>query len=412
MELYDIVIIGAGPAGLIAAGHASELGARVLVLEKNKQAGIKLLMTGGGRCNFTNNSPIRILAQRFGNKEQWLLSGLSRFGSKDICEFFAKRNIKSEANSEGKVYPLNNSALKIRDALINYIESNGGIIRYNASVIKIVKEKNIIIKVILADRSEIKANKFIIATGGNSYPSSGSNGEAYVWLKKLGHKIIKARPALCPIILKENFIKKLEGLSFSDATLALCKDNKKIWLEKGDFIFTAYGLSGPAALNLSSFITKEDKSDLIVKIDFIPTESKENLNEKLQIQMSSNGKESIKNILSKLTKKRLADLILETNHIESSKKGADLNKIERKLIVDSLKEFTINILALGNFTEAMVTSGGIDLKEVNQKTMVSKIYSNLYLAGEILDLDGPTGGYNLQVAWTTGYLAGGSAAVS
>lgn len=410
MELYDLVIIGAGPAGLMAAGHASELGARVLVLEKNKQAGIKLLMTGGGRCNFTNNAPLKMLAARFGQNGKWLLSGLSRYGSEDIIEFFSDRNIKSEANSEGKVYPLNNSALKIRDALINYVESNGGIIRYNSPVIKVVKENDKISKLILADRSEIGAKKFIIATGGNSYPQSGSSGDAYAWLKELGHKIIKSRPALAPIILKENFLKELEGLSFSGAHLELFKNKKKIAAESGDFIFTARGLSGPAALNLSRLITREDKADLAIKIDFFPEETKEELVNRLQDLIILNGKESIRNILNKLTQKRLGDFILTNKNIEISKKGADLTKSERAAIADSLKDFTARISAVGDFSEAMISSGGLSLKEVDQKTMASKLYPNLYFAGEVLDLDGPTGGYNLQAAWTTGYLAGGAAA--
>jgi len=407
--MYDIVIIGAGPAGLMAAGHASELGARVLVLEKNKQAGIKLLMTGGGRCNFTNNAPTRIFAARFGQNGKWLLSGLSRYKSENIIKFFSDHNIKSEANRAGKVYPLNNSALKIRDTLIDYVESNGGTIRYNSPVIKIVKEDDKIIKLVLADHSEIQAKKFIIATGGNSYQKSGSSGDAYTWLKELGHKIIKPRPALCPIILKENFIRELEGLSFPNVLLELYKEKKKISSENGDFIFTARGLSGPAVLNLSRLITKEDKVNLIIKIDFFPEETGADLDKQIRELIELNSRESIRNILNKLTQKRLVDFILNNKNIEISKKGADLTKLERSAIIDSLKDFTGHILALGDFAEAMITSGGVDLKEVDQKTMASKLYPNLYLAGEILDLDGPTGGYNLQVSWTSGYLAGESA---
>jgi predicted Rossmann fold flavoprotein len=410
MELYDIVIIGAGPAGLMAAGHASELGARVLVLEKNKNAGIKLLMTGGGRCNFTNNAPDKVFIDNFGSNGKWLLSGLSNFNSESIIDFFAARNIKSQANLEGKVYPENNSAAEIRKALIDYVESNRGGIMYEARVIKIVKNADKISKIILADNSEIKAKNFIIATGGNSYPLSGSNGDAYNWLKELGHKIIKPRPALSPIIVKENFVKNLEGLSFQNCSLSIYKNNKKISFESGDFIFTSRGISGPAALNLSRIITKEDKANLVLKIDFFPEESNESLDKKLRELVESNSKESIRNILSKLTQKRLADFILDNRSIEISKKGADLNKLERSTIINFLKDLTLTVLDIGGFNEAMITSGGVDLKEVNQKTMASKLYSNLYFAGEILDIDGPTGGYNLQIAWTSGYLAGESAA--
>lgn len=412
MDLYDIVIIGAGPAGLMAAGHASELGARVLVLEKNKQAGIKLLMSGGGRCNFTNNVPDYLFSKDLGQNGKWFLSGLSIFNSTSIIDFFKERNIKSQVNSEGKVFPENNSALKVREALLNYVESNGGRIIYNSQVIKIVKDNKLISKLILADRSEISAKKYIITTGGNSYSRSGSSGEAYQWLKELGHKIIKPRPALCPIIFKEKSIKELEGLSFSNVLLSLYKNNKKIKEELGDIIFTGNGISGPAALNLSRAITLEDKLNLVIKIDFFPTETVEQFENRLQNISSSSGRESIKNILGQLIQKRFSDYILNQCSISDLKKGADITKEERNYIVNILNEFSFNILALGGFDQAMITVGGVDLKEVNQKTMASKIYSNLYFAGEILDLDGPTGGYNLQIAWTSGYLAGEAAALS
>lgn len=410
MELYDVAVIGAGPAGLIAAGHASELGARVLVLEKNKNAGIKLLMTGGGRCNFTNNAPDKVFIDNFGPNGKWLLSGLSNFNSEGIINFFAARNIKSQSNPEGKIYPKNNSAAEIRKALIDYVESNQGKIIYEARVIKIIKNTDKISRIILSDNREVKAKNFIIATGGNSYPLSGSNGDAYAWLKELGHKIIKPRPALSPIIVKESFVKKLEGLSFQNCSLRIYKDNKKICSESGDFIFTNRGLSGPAALNLSRLITKEDKAGLFVKIDFFPEESREFFDKKLQELIGLSGKESIRNILRKLTQKRLADFILENRNIDISKKGIDISKSERSTVINFLKDLTLTVMGIGGFNEAMITSGGVDLREVNQKTMASKLYSNLYFAGEILDIDGPTGGYNLQIAWTSGYLAGKSAA--
>jgi len=411
MELYDIVIIGAGPAGLMAAGHASELGARVLVLEKNNQAGIKLLMTGGGRCNFTNIASKKVFADSFGVNGKWLLSGLSIFGPEEIINFFAERDINSSANDEGKVYPINGSALKIRDALINYVESNGGKIIYNLRIIKVIAENELIAKIVLADRSEIKINKLIISTGGNSYPLSGSSGDAYDWLKELGHKVVKVHPALSQIIIKENFVKVLEGLSFKSCLLTVYKNNKILKSESGDFIFTARGLSGPTALNLSRYITLEDKHNLTVKIDFFPEESFSELDIKLLVLLTENGKESIRNILSKLIQKRLVDHILMSLNIEASKKAADISRKDRNLIVKLLKELSLSVLDVAGFNEAMISSGGVSLKEVEQKTMASKLYKNLYFAGEILDLDGPTGGFNLQVAWTSGYLAGESAAL-
>ena len=411
MNSYDIVVIGAGPAGLMAAGCASEQGARVLVLEKNSSAGIKLLMTGGGRCNFTNTAPNNLLAASFGQNGRWLLSGLSRFNSADIINFFALRGVKIKVNEEGKVFPENSGAYKIREVLIDYVELNGGVIQYDAKVIKIIKDNNLISKIILADRSEIKADKFIIACGGNSYPLSGSSGDAYSWLKDLGHNAIKPKPALAPIILHEQFIKILEGLSFPHIKLDLYQGLKKIATENGPLIFTARGISGPVSLNLSRFIANENKANLKLVLDFFPNQDKNEIEKKLQILIDLNSKESIRNILAKLISKRLADLIILNQNIDTAKKGSEINKIERGLIVSFLKNLNLTILALGSFDEAMITSGGVDLKEVDQKTMASKQYKNLYFAGEILDLDGPTGGYNLQVAWTSGYVAGSSASL-
>ena len=412
MESYDIVIIGAGPAGLMAAGHASELGARVLVLEKNSQAGIKLLMTGGGRCNFTNSASIKTFAASFGPKGSWLLSGLSVFNSNDILKFFSDRNIKSQVNEEGKIYPENNSAKSIKNVLVDYVESNGGKILFDSKVNKIVKKNNIIDKLILSNGTEIRADKYIIACGGNTYPKSGSSGDAYIWLKELGHKIIKPRPALSPIIIKDANTRILEGLSFSNVQLALYKDNYLVAKESGDLIFTLNGLSGPVALNLSRLITLQDKSHLTIKIDYFFQESKEELHMKIRDLIKFSPRESIRNILSKLILKRFVDFVLMNVDIDDSKKGADITKSDTILIVNFLKEMNLQVLDIKGFDEAMITSGGVDLREVNQRTMASKIFTNLYFAGEILDLDGPTGGFNLQVCWTTGYLAGESAALS
>ncbi len=410
MKIYDVVVIGGGASGLIAAGRAAELGASVLILEKNQKLGIKLLMTGGGRCNFTNLASIQAFAQSLGTNGRWLLSGLSRFGPEEIIKFFEERGVKIQEEAGGRIFPKNGNAREILKVLVDYVKSAAVDIKTRSSVIKIVKTKNQITKIILEDKTEIAAFNFILACGGKSYPHSGSSGDAYAWLKDLGHKIISPKAALSPIIVKEE-IKKLEGLSFRDASLYLYQGNEKINREDGDFIFTGKGLSGPAALNLSRSVARQAMSgDLKIKVDFFPNETRESLSQKIEFLISRNKQTSIKNILSNFCHKRLADFSLERTKINFNKKGGEVARLEKLKIIDFLKNYSLSVSGLGGFDEAMITVGGVYLKEVDPKNMHSKIITNLYLAGEILDLDGPTGGYNLQIAWTTGYLAGESAA--
>ncbi|MEI7451878.1 MAG: NAD(P)/FAD-dependent oxidoreductase [Candidatus Falkowbacteria bacterium] len=409
MSIYDVVVVGGGASGLIAAGRASELGARVLLLEKNKQLGVKLLMTGGGRCNFTNQSSPRVLAEAFGQNGKFLLSGLNRFGSEELIDFFSVRGLKYKIEDRGRVFPEGNKAQEILKLLVDYIKDGHGEIKTDSKVTKIIKTGNKISKLILADGSEIIAKKFIIATGGKSYPLSGSSGEAYSWLAELGHKIIKPRAALSPIIISEN-IKDLEGLSLSGAELTLVHNGQKIGHSFGDFIFTSRSLSGPAVLSLSRDSVRASVNKAEVVIDFCPDLSAEDLEDKIIALVAENKQVDIKNILARIFPKRLSNFILLNNRINPDKKANGLTKIERQLLVMAFKKYSLTTFGVGDFTEAMITLGGVDLKEVDPKTMASKLYSNLYLAGEVLDLDGPTGGYNLQAAWTTGYLAGEAAA--
>ena len=402
---YDIAIIGGGPAGMMAAGRAGELGAKVILLEKNSKLGIKLLATGGGRCNLTNFKNNRSLAEKFGAKGRWLLSSLSNFGSEEVIEFFNSRGLKTKIEADDRVFQKSDSAQDVLKTLVDYLKTSKVEIKLNAEVKKIVATKNKIEKIILANGQEIMADKFIICSGGKSYPLTGSTGEAYKWLEKLGHKIIEPRPALTPIILQDKFIKKLEGLSLSEVKISLYKNNKKIHSIIGSAIFTANGLSGPAILNMSEIIGRENSKDLKIKIDFFPNLDAVKLDKKLHEDFSPSNK-ILKNYLNNLVPPKLVDTLLDLAKVDSQKKLNSITKEERKRLVDFLKEFNLNVSGLAGFDRAMLTAGGVNLKEVEAKTMCSKIINNLYLAGEILDLNGPTGGYNLQLCWTTGYMAG------
>ncbi|MDD2681245.1 MAG: NAD(P)/FAD-dependent oxidoreductase [Patescibacteria group bacterium] len=409
MKVFDVIIIGAGASGLMAAGRAAELGASALLLEKNNQPGIKLLMSGGGRCNFTNYSSNNIFAKALGENGKWLLSALNYFGPQEVINFFEERGVATKIEDNNRVLPFSNQAKDILDVLLEYNRGNGVQIKTGISVKDIILDNNEVEKVILADGSELRAKKYIIATGGGSYPLSGSSGDAYVWLKSLGHSLVKPRPALSQIYIKKPPL-VLEGLSLDHVFLRVIDDKKKIGSESGAIIFTSRGISGPAAINLSRHISSLSVKKLKLEIDFLPALKNDELDLKIREIVSQYPRYNIKNILAGIIPKRLLTYLLASSNLDNDLKGDNLTRSQRLNLVEMLKGCSLDIMGVGDFNEAMITSGGLSLKEVDGRTMNSKIISNLYFAGECLDLDGPTGGYNLQIAWSTGFVAGESAA--
>jgi len=406
---YNLVIIGAGPAGLMAASRALELGAKVIILEKNKRPGIKLLVTGGGRGNITNNiNDPKTLAAGYTPNGRFLISAFSRFGASEFINFIEREGVKTKEENNGRIFPISNKATDVLNALIGYIKKYQGEIKTEAKVNAIINADNKISKIILESGEEIIADNYLIATGGKSYPATGSTGDAYHWLKELGHNIILPRPALAPLFVKEKFIKDLEGLSLENISLNLFYDHKKIKTINGAIIFTRNGLSGPAALDVSRYIDLNSGHKYQIELDFFPEKSDKEFEEYLQKSFHS-GHKLFKNVLEKIVPPKLAPVIISLLKIKAEKQSNSVTKEERKILVKILKHFPLSINGLGNFEQAMVTAGGIDLKEVDPKTMHSKLIKNLFLAGEILDLTGPTGGYNLQLCWSTGYIAGEAA---
>jgi len=407
--IYDAIIIGGGPAGMLAAGRAGAQGGRVLLLEKNKELGVKLLATGGGRCNFTNQ-----LADKketlgvYGKNHKFLFSAFNKFGVSDTINFFSDLAVSSKEEDHGRVFPRSDRADDIRQALIKYLKQSLVEIRLGACVKEIVAHDKKIIKVVLANGQEILSKNFIIATGGKSYYQTGSTGDGYKWLSDLGHKIIMPRPALTPIIVKETIVKNLEGLSLKDVEISLYQNNKKITSRLGDIIFTADGLSGPGIIDLSGLVGSLLYAPTFLKIDFKPETGKTELEKKLQSDFHRAPKKMFKNYLADLVPPKLAPIIIKLTGINGSKQIGDITKPERQAIIKALKEFSLEIKDLKGFSRAMITAGGVSVKEVDPKTMRSRLYENLYLVGEILDLDGPSGGYNLQICWSTGYAAGDS----
>ena len=405
---YDIVIIGGGPAGMMAAGRAGELGHRVLLLEKNKRLGLKLLITGHGRCNITNNTIVPgEMAERFGRNGKFLLSAFSRFGVKETIEFFEGRGVKTKVEKGNRVITESNNAQDILNALVEYMDEGRVEVMFNADVRKIVRIGDRIEKVVLATGAEVSAGRFVISTGGKSYPATGSTGDGYGWASFLGHTVIRPSPALTPVLLKDRFVKELEGLSLRDAMISAYKDGKKFASGNGDALFTANGMSGPLIINLSKAIGKELPGDVALKIDLVPGLDFKALDVRLRNEFQEGPNKLLKNILDIFLPQKLGPVIVRLAGIDPEKKVKGVTKEERKKLLHLMKEFSFQVAGLPGFEKAVITAGGVELSGIDPKTMRSKLIENLYFAGEILDLDGPTGGYNLQVCWSTGYVAGG-----
>lgn len=407
--IYDVVVIGGGPAGMMAAGRASERGARVLLLEKNNNLGLKILATGNGRCNITNiSADDKQKINVYGPNYKFLFSAFNKFGVDNTLKFFAGLDIATKTEDHGRVFPRSDRASEVREALVKYLEKNKVEIRFGVKIKKIIKDNKNIEKIILADGEEIFGKNFVIATGGKSYPGTGSTGDGYEWLKNLGHTINIPRPALTPIVVKEKYVKQLEGLSLANIKLSVYQNEKKIISRSGEIIFTADGVSGPAIIDLSSQIGALLFAPVMLQIDFQSEIGKTELEKKMQDDFHHSHNKMIKNYLLNLAPPKLAPVILKLAGVDESKLVNIITKEERQKLARALKEFTLETKALKGFDKAMITAGGVDVKEVDPKTMCSRLYQNLFLAGEILDLDGPTGGYNLQICWSTGYTAGDS----
>ena len=407
--IYDLVIIGGGPAGMMAAARASEKGAHVLILEKNNSLGLKLLTTGNGRCNISNLSPNdKKKMDVYGPGSKFLFSAFNKFDVDSTLNFFANLDLITKIEDNGRVFPQSDRASDVQSALVKYLKGNNVEIRFSAEVKEIIKNNEKIQKVILINKKEVLGKNFLIASGGKSYPGTGSSGDGYLWLKNLGHTVNTPRPALVPIIVKEDIVKELEGASFKDIKLDIYQNNKKLISRLGNIIFTADGLSGPAIIDLSSQIGALLPEKIVLKLDFHPQSEKKEFEAKIQNDFHHSNNKMLKNYLALIAPPKLVPVILKLTGINEEKLISIISREERRRLIDTLKEFTLEIKGLKGFNQAMITAGGVDVKEVNPKTMQSRLYNNLFLAGEILDLDGPSGGYNLQICWSTGYTVGDS----
>jgi hypothetical protein len=413
LKKYDIAIIGGGPAGMMAAIKAGEAGTKTVLIEKNDKLGVKLLMTGGGRCNLTHiEKNIREFCGKFGKEGDFLMSPFSVFGTKEIMEFFEDNGVELK-NEKNKIFPVSEKAKDILNVLVFLLKKNKVDILLSSEVKEIKKKVKSISSIVLSNGKEIEASQFIISSGGKSYPTTGSSGDSFLWVKRLGHEVADIKPALTPIETKDQWTKSLQGISLENVSVSLLC-NQKIESEgRGEILFTHFGFSGPLILDMSRIIGNLlEKGKVKMIIDLFPDKNIEKLDKFIISVFNKNRNKHVLKCLNDFFPEKFSAFILNFSSISFEKKGNDITKEERMRLIKFMKKIEISIVGLLGFDRAMATHGGISLKEIDSKTMKSKLINNLYFAGEAINLDGPCGGYNLQMCWTTGYIAGQNAASS
>jgi len=404
---FVAAVIGAGPAGMIAAGRAAELGAKVILIEKNKNIGRKLILTGKGRCNITNAEfNLRKLVENYGRNGKFLFHAFSVFGPKQVIDFFEKLGLKTKIERGKRVFPVSDKSSDVLKALLKYLAKNKVKIICNSKVRKIVSKDRKIEKLIL-DKKEIKAKNYIFCTGGKSYPLTGSTGDGFKWAAELGHDIKELCPALVPIKTKEKWVKELQGLSLKNIEIKVFQTGKKEFSKFGECLFTHFGLSGPIILDMSKKISGLLKiGEVKLLLDLKPGLNLAKLDKRVQKDFKKYQNKLFKNCLKDILPKKIIPVIIRFSKIDPEKKVNNITKAERQKLVKLLKGIELTVKGDLGFDSAIVTSGGVSLKQINDKNMKSKIIDNLFFAGEIIDIDGPSGGFNLQNCWSTGYLAG------
>ncbi len=410
IEVFDVVVIGGGAAGMLAAGSAAERGARVLLLERNARLGRKLGLTGDGRCNLTNTDERDEFIRSFGANGKFLYRAFTDFSNRDLIAFFNEQGVATKEETGGRIFPASDRAESVIGALARYMKRHGVAVRMNARAERIVVDaaSGVVCGVAIEGLdAPIGTKSAILATGGLSYPATGSTGDGYVMARALGHTIVPPRPALVPLETTESFAKDLQGISLAGVAVAVMSGRKKIASESGDMIFTHYGISGPAVLSLSGAIVErlDREEPVAVSINLKPALDRAGLEDLLIREFAGAGGKLIATVMKGLVPKALVPILLQAGGIPEEKRCGQVTSAERKRLAESLADFRVTVKRPRPIAEAIVTRGGIDLKEVDPRTMESKKVNGLYFCGETLDIDGDTGGYNLQAAFSTARLA-------
>ncbi len=401
-----VAVIGGGPAGMIAAATAGSLGKDVVLFEKNNKLGKKMFITGKGRCNITNAGEIEELIENIVANKSFLYSAFYSFSNTDIVELLRQYGVETKIERGNRIFPASDKSSDVIKALERYLSHEKVKVELNKEIKSIEKLNDDNFKIIFSNSSEQYFNKIIIATGGKSYQQTGSTGDGYMFAKSLGHSVTDLRPALVPCEIKEEWVKELQGLSLKNIKIYAYVGSKKIFEDFGELLFTHYGISGPIVLSMSSYINKYYGSKIKVVIDLKPALTNEKLETRLLKDFEKYSKKQFKNSLEDLLPRKLIPIIVRLSNIDEDKFVNQITREERKELVNLLKNLEMSFSDFRPINEAIVTSGGVSTLQIDSSSMESKIVKGLFFAGEVIDVHALTGGYNLQIAYSTGYLAG------
>ena len=429
--MSKVIVIGGGPAGMFAAYFAAKNGHKVTLLEQNEKLGKKLYITGKGRCNITNASDMEDLFANVCSNEKFLYSAFYSYTNDQVVEFFENYGLRTKVERGNRVFPVSDHSSDVIATLTRALKDVGVEVKLYTKVTKLITEnyydengetvvadktsgtmKQVITGVVLEDKTMIYADNVVLATGGISYPSTGATGDGYRFAEGLNHKIVEPTPSLVPFEIQENWVTEMQGLALKNVAVTIEREGKKIYTDFGEMLFTHFGVSGPMILSASASIKpaffRDFEHEMILKIDLKPALDRDQLDKRILKDFEEAKNKQYKNSIQKLLPSKMIPIIIKLSGIDPDKQVNEITKEERGRLVDLLKGLPMTIIGLRGWNEAIITKGGVSVKQVNPSTMESKLVKGLYFAGELLDLDAMTGGYNLQIAWSTGYLAGSS----
>ena len=410
---WDLVVVGAGAAGLLAAARAAERGVRTLLVEKNRRPGIKILMSGGTRCNLTQATDRRGIIREFGKQGNFLHSALAALAPQDLIDWFESEGVATKVEATGKVFPVSDKAAAVLAALVRRLTRSGCALALDEPLLDAEPVAQDGFRLTTSKRS-LSTAKLLVTTGGQSYPGCGTTGDGYRLAAKLGHTIVPLRPALTPVTTDSSWVRELQGVTISDVALAVVESaaaprpprNSRLAERRGSFLFTHFGLSGPAVLDVSRVVSGHaDPRKLFLECDFLPTLTEPALDEWLRLEAAAAGGKQLAGLMVNQLPRRLSDALLVEAGLSPEQRAAELSRAQRARWVTAIKRANIPVSGTRGFKKAEVTAGGVSLDEIDSSTMQSRLVPKLYLAGEVLDLDGPIGGYNFQAAFSCGWLA-------
>ncbi len=407
-----VIVIGGGAAGLMAAGQAAKAGARVVLLERNERLGKKLVITGKGRCNVTNDADLNTLIRNIPGNGRFLYSAFTAFSSQDLQDFLRQHGVALKVERGNRVFPESDRSFDVVDGFRRFLEQQRVQVKLHSRVEGLLVADGQIGGV-RVNGQEMSADAVIICAGGASYPATGSTGDGFQLARDVGHTIVEPRPALVPLETKEDWPRELQGLALKNVNLTLYQNGKELGSEFGEMLFTHFGISGPMVLSLSRLVTHSKKQGPVVaSINLKPALSEQQLDQRLQRDFEKFARKQLKNSLDELLPQRLIPVVINQAGLDPEKPTNQITKEERQELQRVLTDLSMTIRGTRPLTEAIVTAGGVSTKEVNPKTMESKLVQGLFFAGEVMDVDGFTGGFNLQAAFSTGYIAGLNSAIS